>query len=160
MKLQNGLKVKVNSLSHDQLFVTPWTVAHQAPPSMGFSRQEYWSGLPFPSPGDLPDPGIKPKSPSLWADALTSEPPGETEKKSTQDERPPDLLLRLDRCQWICKLGVNWSPSFPPRNYFIVCLHFWNPKAKKEPKLESLLNNLPWVHKPLLPTLYVKAAPF
>ena len=48
----------------------------QAPPSMGFSRQEYWSGLPFPSPGDLPDPGIKPGSPTLEADALTSEPPG------------------------------------------------------------------------------------
>ena len=47
-------------LSHVQLFMTPWTVAHQAPLSMGFSRQEYWSGLPFPSPGDLPDPGIKP----------------------------------------------------------------------------------------------------
>ena len=107
MKLQNGLKVKVNSLSRDRLFVTPWTVAHQAPPSMGFSRQEYWSGLPFPSPGDLPDPGIESKSPSLRADALTSEPPGETEKKSTQGERPPDLLLRLDRCQSICKLGVN-----------------------------------------------------
>ena len=54
---------------------TPWTVAQQAPPSMGFSRQEYWSGLPFPSPGDLPDPGIEPRSPALQADALTSEPP-------------------------------------------------------------------------------------
>jgi len=54
---------------------TPWTVAHQAPPSMEFSRQEYWSGLPFPSPGDLPNPGIKPRSPALQADALTSEPP-------------------------------------------------------------------------------------
>ena len=54
----------------------PWTVAHQAPPSMGFSRQEYWSGLPFPSPGDLPDPGIKPRSPTMQADALTSEPQG------------------------------------------------------------------------------------
>jgi len=53
-----------------------WTVAHQTPPSMGFSRQEYWSGLPFPSPEDLPDPGIEPKSPALQADALTSEPPG------------------------------------------------------------------------------------
>ena len=53
----------------------PWTVAHQAPPSMGFSRQEYWSGLPFPSPGDLPNPGIKPRSPTLQADALTSAPP-------------------------------------------------------------------------------------
>ena len=49
--------------------------AYQAPPSMGFSRQEYWSGLPFPSPGDLPDPGIEPRSPTLQADALPSEPP-------------------------------------------------------------------------------------
>ena len=54
----------------------PWTVAHRAPPSMGFSRQEYWSGSPFPSPGDLPDPGIEPGSPTLQADTLTSAPPG------------------------------------------------------------------------------------
>ena len=55
---------------------TPGTVAYQAPPSMGFSRQEYWSGLPFPSPGDLPNPGIEARSPSLQADTLLSEPPG------------------------------------------------------------------------------------
>ena len=59
------VKVKVKSLSRVRLFVTPWTVAYQGPPSMGFSRQEYWSGLPFPSPGDLPDPGIQPGSPAL-----------------------------------------------------------------------------------------------
>ena len=53
---------KANSLSRVRLFATPWTVAYQASLSMGFSRQEYWSGLPFPSPGDLPDPGIEPKS--------------------------------------------------------------------------------------------------
>ena len=69
-------KVKVKSLSSVWLFATPWTVAYQAPPSMGFSRQEYWSGLPFPSPGDLPDPGIEPGSPTSRADVLTSEPPG------------------------------------------------------------------------------------
>ena len=63
-------------LSHVRLYAILWTVAHQAPPSMGFSRQEHWSGLPFPSPGDLPDPGIEPRSPALQADALTSEPPG------------------------------------------------------------------------------------
>ena len=57
--------------------VTSWTVAHQAPLSMGFPRQEYWSGLPFPSPGDLPNAGIKPKSPALQADSLPIEPPGE-----------------------------------------------------------------------------------
>ena len=68
---QRQVKVKVKSLSRVQLFVTPWTVAYQASPSMGFSRQEYWSGLPFPSPVDLPDPGIKPGSPALETDALT-----------------------------------------------------------------------------------------
>ena len=68
--------MKVKLLSCVQLFATPWTVAYQASPSMGFSRQEYWSGLPFPLPGDLPDPGIEPGSPALEADALTSEPPG------------------------------------------------------------------------------------
>ena len=55
-------KVKVKLLSCVRLFVTPWTVAHQAPQSMEFSVQRYWSGLPFPSPGDLPDPGIEPRS--------------------------------------------------------------------------------------------------
>ena len=67
---------EVKSLSRVRLFATPWTVAHQAPPSMGFSRQESWSGLPCPPPGDLPDPGIEPGPPTLQADALTSEPPG------------------------------------------------------------------------------------
>ena len=66
----------MKSLSCVRLFATPWTVAYQGPPSMGFSRQEYWSGLPFPSPGDLPDSGIKPRSPAFQADTLTSEPPG------------------------------------------------------------------------------------
>ena len=64
----------VKSLSHVRLFATPWTVDHQAPPSMGFSRQEYWSGLPVPSAGDHPNPGIEPRSPALQANALTSEP--------------------------------------------------------------------------------------
>ena len=70
------VKVKVKSLSRVQLFATPWTIAHQAPPSMEFSRQEYWSGMPFPSPGDLPNLGIEPGSPALQADALPSELPG------------------------------------------------------------------------------------
>ena len=63
-------------LSSVQFFATPWTVAHQVPLSMELSRQEYWSGLSFPFPRDLPDPGIKPGSPALQADALPSEPPG------------------------------------------------------------------------------------
>ena len=67
---------EVKSLSRVRLFATPWTVAYQAPLSMGFSKQECWSGLPFPSPGDLPDPGIEPRSPALQAGALPSELPG------------------------------------------------------------------------------------
>ena len=59
--------MKLKSLSRVRLLATPWTVAYQAPPSMGFSRQECWSGLPFPSPGDLPDPGIEPRCPALQA---------------------------------------------------------------------------------------------
>ena len=76
--VEEEFHLKVKSLSCVQLFVTPWTVANQASLSMGFSRQEYWSGLPFPSPGDLPNPGIKPRSPALQADTLPSEPPGKS----------------------------------------------------------------------------------
>ena len=64
------------SVSHVQCFATPWSVAHQAPLSMGFSRQEYWSGLPCPPPGTLPDPGIELGFPELEAESLLSEPPG------------------------------------------------------------------------------------
>ena len=67
---------EVKSLSRVRLFATPGTVAYQAPQSMGFSRQDYWSGVPFPSPGYLPDPGIKPGPPALQADSLLSELPG------------------------------------------------------------------------------------
>ena len=74
-------------------FVTLWT--HQAPSSMGFSRQEYWSGLPFPSPGDLPNPGTKPRSSALQADALTSEPPGYTR-----------IFIHLSNQEYI------WSPHW------------------------------------------------
>ena len=68
--------MKVKSLIGVRLFATPWTIAYHAPPSVGFSRQECWSGLPFPSPGDLPDPGIEPRSPELQVDTLQSEPAG------------------------------------------------------------------------------------
>ena len=68
--------MKVKPLSRVRLFATPWTAASHVPPSMGFSRQEYWIGLPFPSPGDLPESGIEPESPALQVDALPSKPPG------------------------------------------------------------------------------------
>ena len=69
-KIRIVLFSSVPSLSHVRLFATPWTVALQAPPSMGFSRQEYWRGLPFPAPRDLPHPGNEPRSPALQADSL------------------------------------------------------------------------------------------
>ena len=71
--LKSRVPCVCQSLSRIRLFVSPWTVAHQVPLSMGFSRQEYWSRLPFPSPGDLPKPGIEPRSPTLL-----SEPPGKS----------------------------------------------------------------------------------
>ena len=71
-KREHGIDMTLKSLSCVLLFATPWTVAYK---SMEFSRQEYWSGLPFPSPGDLPDPGIKPGTPALQADSLPSETP-------------------------------------------------------------------------------------
>ena len=89
-------------LSRVRLFATtPWTVAHQAPPSMEFSRWEYWSGLPFPSPGDLPNPGIKPQSPTLQADALPSEPPG----NPLESESHSVLLVSL----WPSGLHSPWN---------------------------------------------------
>ena len=82
---------------------TPWTVAYQAPPSMGFSRQEYWSGLPFPSSGDLPDPGIEPRSPALQADTLPSEPPGKPTKALCTYIKGSDYIS-------LSSLSGSWAP--------------------------------------------------
>ena len=73
-------------LSRVRLFAITWTVSYQAPPSMGFLRQEYWSGLPFPSPGDLSNPGIEPEFPALQADALPSEPPWKPQMKKSRNQ--------------------------------------------------------------------------
>ena len=78
----------MKSLSRVRLFATPWTVAYQAPPSMGFFRQEYWSGLPFPSPGDLPNSGIEPGSPALQVDALPSKPPAKSSCRQRNWQMP------------------------------------------------------------------------
>ena len=90
---------KVKSLSRVQLFETMWTVAYQASQSMKFSGLEYWSGLPFPSPGDLPDPGIEPSSPTLQAGALLSEPPGKPReaKGKGENERYTHLNAEFQR---------------------------------------------------------------
>ena len=90
--------MKMKSLSRVRPFATLWTVAHQAPQSVGFSRQEYWSGLPFPSPGDLPNPGIEPRSPTLQADTLTSEPPGK-----------PIYCIKI---MWMWSLSLSFRISY------------------------------------------------
>ena len=118
----HSLKVKVKSLSHVRLFATPWTVAHQAPPSMGFSRREYLSGLPFSSPGDLPDPGIEPMSPSLQADALISEPPG---KPISLPEQESNLGTR----HWKHRvLATGPAGKFGGRNHYF---HFGDGNAQR-----------------------------
>ena len=106
--LHHSLKVKLFSCV--QLFVTPWTVAYQAPPSMGFFRQEYWSGLPFPSPGDLPNPGIEPRSPAFQADTLTSEPPG---KPTT-----PKLHPKLPSFQGLHRSYPISYPCYPSKSVY------------------------------------------
>ena len=118
----------MKSLSRVRLFTTPWTVAYQAPPipSMGFSRQECWSGLPFPSPGDLPDPGIEPGSPALQADALLSEPPG----KVMPDWLGPSWCLGncTDRnliWSFLCRLEALHR-SFPSILTSAKCTHLPN----------------------------------
>ena len=101
------MKVKVKSLSHVRLFATPWTVAYQNPLSMGFPRQEYWSGMPFPSPGDPPDPGIELRSPALKADALLSETPGKSWWKWKESEKA-GLKLNVQKSK-IVTSGPNTS---------------------------------------------------
>ena len=113
-------------LSRVWLLAGPWTVARQTPPSMEFSRQEYWSGLPFPSPGDLPDPGIKPRSPAMQAAALPSEPPG----------KPFSLLTHIKYCtfiKWVLIYTLPWLSSVSLLYYLLdysaTWLH-WHGKSK------------------------------
>ena len=96
--------------NHVRLFATLWTVAHQAPLSMEFSRQEYWSGLPLPSPGDLSDPGIKARSPALQADSLLSEPPG---KPLGHMEATVQFSSVTQSCPTLCE-PMNCSTSGLP----------------------------------------------
>ena len=97
----------MKSLSHVQLFGVPWVVACQAPSSMGFSRQEYWSSLPFPLSGDLPSPGIKPRSPELQADSSPSELPGKPYKPTYKTKkRLTDIESRLVVAK---EDGVGWK---------------------------------------------------
>ena len=114
------VKVKVKSLSRVRLFATPWTVAYQTPPSMGFSRQEYWSGLPFPSPGDHPGPGIEPGSPALEADTLTSEPPGCKWLLFLAQQVVPYPVSFTQRAfpLFACPKSHAWVPGYPKNSYW------------------------------------------
>ena len=116
-------------VSHVQLFVAPWTVARQTPLSTGFSRPEYWSGLPCPPPGDLPSPGVKPRSPALQADSLPPESPGKPENAGVgsltllqgvfpaQESNP-----RFLHCKQILHQGSPWATREAPCVY-TICLH-------------------------------------
>ena len=97
----------MKSLSRVRLFATPWTVAYQGLPSVGFFRQEYWIGLLFPSPGDLPNPGIEPRSPALQADALPSEPPGKTQNVHTPPQISKETEEKVKGNKFL--LWANWQ---------------------------------------------------
>ena len=100
-------------ISGVQFFSTPWTVARQAPLSMGFSRQEYWSGLPCPPPGDLPDPGIKPQSlvsPTLASGFFTMS--ATREALNTEISPPNPLLSRLNTPASLNQFPYTWVPVF------------------------------------------------
>ena len=105
------VRIALRSVSHSA--VSPWTVAHQALLSMGFSRQEYWRGYPFPSPGDLLDSGIKPTSPALRADSLLSEPPGKSRsnwyKSDSQNQEVKHILSRFTQDSLQAKLKGSFS---------------------------------------------------
>ena len=112
-------------------FPTPWTVACQAPLSMGFPRQECWSGLPFLSPGDLPNSGIEPKSPALWTDSLSAEPQGKP--KNTE-------VGSLSLLQWIF-LTQESNRSLLPCRWILYQLSYQgSPKSESCSVMSNLCN--------------------
>jgi len=129
--------VVVQSVSHVWLFVTPWIVARQAPLSIGFSRQEYWSGLPFPSQGDLPRSGIEPTSPSLAGGFFTAEPPGKPShiwqvgrdhSGSSRRQEGSTHYPRQHCCLHGAQTGVKLSDSLVLFNHLVsnlCCLQFY-----------------------------------
>ena len=137
------MRLIVKLLNRIRFFVTPWTVAYQAPQSMKFSRQEYWSGLLFPSPGDLPNPGIEPGSPTLQTDALSSEPPG----NAAADAKS------LQSCPTLCD-PIDYSPPGSPvpgilqaRTLEWVAISFsnaWKWKVKVKSLSRVRLPATPW----------------
>ena len=144
---------KVKSLSHVRLFAIPWTITRQAPPSIGFSRQEYWSGLPFPSPGDLRNPGIKPGSPKLHADTLPSEPPIEVEgkiPKNSQEifQESQDLLLTSKNMTQKVKPSIKAEESLKPPT---------GEQETQDPKAPSAVKHLCPITRPDMPSAQATA---
>ena len=133
----------MKSLSCFWLFATPWTVAYQAPPFIGFSKQEYWSGLPFPSPGDLPDPGIEPGSPAFQADALTSEPRGTWIKKSSLSKKTTVMkYTRTHVCLYVYAHTHTYTHTHTTRLNCKGLEKTWKPKwALRRPTFD--LGHLP-----------------
>ena len=128
----------MKSLSHVRVFVTPWTIAYQVSPSMGFSRQLYWSGLPFPSPGDLPNPGIEPGSPALEADALTSEPPG----KPYNGKRVINFSLSISRNRKFTISLLLWTPVIGNSVLYWTKVYHFRGSSPSLPPCTQLQNKL------------------
>ena len=131
--MKDEMKWNVHRLVVSDFFATPWTVACQASLSLGFSRQEYWNGLPFPSPGDLPNPGFELGSPTLQADSLPSEPPG----------KPLNTLERMIivEKEWKVKIRSGGFWSFKQRIWNFD--KWWNVTAT-ENNHDSHLEKLLW----------------
>ena len=112
----------LSRFSHVRLFATPWTVAQQAPLSVEFSKQEYWSGLLFSSSGDLPNPGIEPKSPALQADSVMSEPPGKPYRFINSLKK---IKLRINGIMF-CFVFIHKDPNYTtrlmPSKVFLITL--------------------------------------
>ena len=141
-------KVKVKLLSHVRLFAAPWTVAYHTSLSMGFSRQEYWNGLPFSFPEDLPNPGIEPRPPTLKADALPSQPPGKSLKFVYREgEKNITLVCFLlllkreikisDTCSLFPLFGDPWpSCLFPSHCVYVMYIRHTNNNIKNVTKFK------------------------
>ena len=136
-----GLCICVRSLSHVQFFATPWTVAHLASLSMEFSRQEYWSGLPFATPGESPWPGIKLMSPASVGRFFTTVPPGKPSNRTRNTHfavsvlwflQPSYSLRCLNFCvHWIRSNQYKWENIFITQSRNLLGIIYWSCKLQK-----------------------------
>ena len=136
----------LSCFSRVRLFVTQWTVAHQAPLSMEYSRQERWSGLSCPFPGYLPDPGVKPRSPALQVDCLSSEPPGKPTQTSKYVEigLPWCLSGNKSACQCRRRGFDHWVRKIPWKRKWQSTSVFLSGKSYEQ---RSLKGYSPWGQK-------------